>query len=150
MSESPYTTPKARVDPPLSSERPALERPKEVLIAIWLLIAGIVIGWAGTVVTWDYQLSVQSLGQLLLGQVFGLAIAGWIYYKIYCGRNWARILFLVMFILGLVGLLAVVVTDILPAMPTATNIVTVVGQLLNAAIVWLLFFSPGRHWFSKR
>jgi len=150
MSESPYTPPKAPIDPPSYSGQLELQRPKEVLFAIWLVIAGYLVGWVGVFVTWDYQLSVQAPGEFFLGQAFGTAIAVWIYYKIYHGRNWARILFLISVVLGLVSLLIPMVIEILKAAPAFMKVVMISGHLVNLAVVWLLFFSPGRHWFNKR
>ena len=63
MSESPYTPPKARIDPPPYSGRPVFERPKEVLIAIWLLIAGHLVGWVGVLAAWDYLTLLQAPAQ---------------------------------------------------------------------------------------
>ena len=150
MSESPYTPPKARIDPPSPSSGPGLERPIEVLFAIWLLIAGYLFGWVGVLVTWDYQMSLQAPAQFFLSQAFGAAIAVWIYYKIYHGRNWARILFLISVLLGLAAFLIPVFIEILIAAPPFTKLVMISGHLINVAVVWLLFFSPGRHWFNKR
>lgn len=150
MSDSPYTPPKARLEPPSHSDRREIDRPKEVILAIWLVIAGYLLGWLAVFVTWDYQMSLQTPGQLFLGQAFGTVIAAWIYYKIYHGRNWARILFLISVVLGLGVYLIPVVTEVLQAVPEVTKIVMIAGHLINAAVVWLLFFSPGRHWFNKR
>lgn len=148
MSESPYTPPQANIDPPPS--QPHMERPKEIEIAIWLVVAGYLIGLAGVFMTWEYQMSVQSPGQFFISQAIGIAIAIWIYYKIYQGRNWARILFLVLAVLGVLALLLPFSGDVLNAVPATTKVIMIAGHLINAAVVYLLFFSPGRHWFRKR
>jgi len=44
MSDSPYTPPKARIEPPTYSDRREIDRPKEVILAIWLVIAGYLLG----------------------------------------------------------------------------------------------------------
>ena len=95
-------------------------------------------------------MSLQAPGQFFLGQAFGAAIAIWIYYKIYHGRNWARILFLISVLLGLAALLVPMAIEIVKAAPAFMKIVMISGHLINVAVVWLLFFSPGRHWFNKR
>ena len=41
------------------------------------------------------------------------------------------------------------VMDLLAAAPTMAKAQMFVGLGLNAAILWLLFFSPGRYWFRR-
>jgi hypothetical protein len=41
------------------------------------------------------------------------------------------------------------VMDLLAAAPAIAKVQMYVGLGLNAAILWLLFFSPARHWFRR-
>lgn len=149
MAESPYNPPTAQIDPPIQPEQQAMERPREIIYAIGLVVLMYVLGWVGILLSWDYQMSLQSTGQFLIGQVLGIAIAGWIYYKVYQGRNWARILILVFSVFGWLMLLVPTVNQVLASAPTISQVVTISSHLIQLAVLWFLFISPGRHWFKN-
>jgi len=148
MSDNPYAPPKALVDDPVLSQ-PTMDRPKQVVIAIWLAAIGYVLGLLVMFLSWDYYSRLQSTGMFIGSQLFSLAIMVWIYYKIYVGRNWARIVLLVFSILGGLAILNRAVMDLLAAAPAIAKVQMYVGLGLNAAILWLLFFSPARQWFRR-
>lgn len=148
MSDNPYAPPKALVDDPVLSQ-PTMERPRQVVIAIWLAAIGYGLGLLVMSLSWDYYSKLQSMGMFIGSQLFSLTIMVWIYYKIYVGRNWARIVLLVFSILGGLAILNRAVVDLLAAAPTIAKVQMYVGLGLNAAILWLLFFSPARQWFRR-
>jgi len=148
MSDNPYAPPKALVDDPVLAQ-PTMARPKQVMTAIWLAAIGYGLGLIVIILNWDYYSRLQSLGAFIVGQLFSLILLFWIYYKIYVGRNWTRIVLLAFSILGGLMILNRAVMDLLVAAPTIAKVQTFVGLGLNAAILWLLFFSPARHWFRR-
>ena len=148
MSDNPYAPPKALVDDPALSQ-PTMDRPSQVMTAIWLAAIGYGLGLIVIFVSWDYYSKLQSVGAFIIGQTISLLIMVWIYYKIYLGRNWARIVLLVFAILGGLMILNKAVMDLLAAAPAIAKVQMYVGLGLNAAILWLLFFSPARHWFRR-
>ena len=150
MSESPYTPPKARIDPPVRSDQGLIERPREIVLAIQLTIFGYVLGWAGLLVSWDLQMSLQTPGQFLLTQAIGIAIVVWIFYKIYQGRNWARILLLVSVLLGSIMFFVPTTTEVIKATPIVVKMSMIANYIIDVVVLWLLFISPGKHWFDKR
>ena len=150
MTESPYSPPKASVEIPADQDRYLAERPREIVIAIWLVVIAQLVNWAGLMITWDYQMAVQALGIFIFSQVVGIAFAVWLYYKIYQGRNWARILLLILTAIGLASLLIPDVTQELLAQPIVMTTLMVIQYILHGAILWLLFVSPGRLWFRKK
>lgn len=148
MSDNPYAPPKALVDDPVLSQ-PIMDRPRQVVTAIWLAAIGYGLGLLVMFLSWDYYSKLQSTGMFIGSQLFSLAIMVWIYYKIYVGRNWARIVLLVFSILGGLAILNRAVMDLLAAAPAIAKVQMYVGLGLNAAILWLLFFSPARQWFRR-
>ena len=148
MSENPYAPPSARVEDTAPAEESAV-RPREIVLVIQLAIANYIIGLVMFVVFWDYFSRMQSTGSFVMNQVFSLALLFWIYYKIYVGRNWARIVLLVFSAIGIFVSASSMFRDVLAAMPMGLKIEMAVGVVINLVILWLLFVSPGRHWFDR-
>ena len=85
----------------------------------------------------------------ILGQVLGLAFTVWIYYKVYMGRNWARILLLVFSAVGALFSLSSTFRTAVAAAPQFAKGQMMLGVAVNIVILWLLFVSPGREWFRR-
>jgi hypothetical protein len=126
-------------------------RPVEITNAIRLVGLNFLIGWSAMLISWDYFTRLYSSPTwLITNQVLSTAILVWIYYKIYQGRNWARIVLAVMSVLGFAMYFNSTFTDLLASMPTVAKASTAVGVVVNLSVLWLLFFSKGRHWFQKQ
>ncbi len=148
MSENPYAPPSSRVeDAALSQE--AAARPKEIVLVIQLAVGNYLLGLVMFVLYWDYFSSQQSPRAFILNQSLTLVLMLWIYYKIYVGRNWARIVLLILSGIGMVASASAAFREVLAAMPTVLKVEIGVGAVINLAILWLLFVSPGRHWFDQ-
>jgi len=148
VSENPYAPPRSRVEDAAPAQI-QMERPAQVMAAIWLAAIGYGLGLIVIVLTWDYYSRLQTLAAFIGSQFFSFSILIWLYYKIYVGRNWARITLLVFSLLGGFMTATTVVMDLLAAAPTIAKIQMFVGLGLNAIVIWLLFFSPGRYWFQR-
>ena len=79
---------------------PQSQKPASVSSAIKLLYATLAIGALRSVLEWSHQTQAVSSGFVLFVMLFTFAFLVWLIYKIDRGRNWARITFLVFFILG--------------------------------------------------
>jgi len=148
MSDNPYAPPKSLVadtEPAL----PPMERPKQIMWAIWLAAIGYGVGLVVVLLSWDYYSKLQSIGSFLVSQVISLAILVWLYSRIYVGRNWARIVLLIFSAIGMLTIMNRMVMDLLASAPIIARVQTFVGLGLNLVILWLLFLSPGRLWFSR-
>jgi len=148
MSDNPYAPPKSLVE---DAAPPQIQmmRPSQVVTAIWLAVIGYCMGVIVIFLSWDYYSKLQTVGALVWNQLFTVCLLAWIYYKIYMGRNWARITLLVLSVLGALFTLSGVVMKVLAAAPPLAKVQMFVGIALNVAILWLLFFSPGRYWFRR-
>jgi hypothetical protein len=127
--------------------------PYQVVIAIRLAAINYAFGLIMIVAFWDYFSTIQTAGSLIWNQAFSLAFSVWIYYKIYIGRNWARITLLV--VGGLLVLLATsrVFTDkfmeLVGPAPPLVKLSMMIAPAITLTILWLLFLSAGRHWFHR-
>jgi hypothetical protein len=128
--------------------------PYQVVIAVRLAAINYAFGLMMIVAFWDYFSTIQTAGSLIWNQALSVAFSVWIYYKIYIGRNWARITLLV--VGGLLVLMATsrVFTDkfmelVAPA-PPVVKMHMMIAPAITLTILWLLFLSAGRHWFRRR
>lgn len=148
MSDNPYAPPKTHVvdsDPALVP----MERPNEIMAAIWLAFINYGLGVVVVLLSWDYYSKLQTLGGFLGSQAFSLAILCWLYYKIYVGRNWARMVVLVFMAIGIVVTTNRTVMSVMESAPMLAKIQMGVGFALSLVVLWLLFVSRGRHWFKR-
>src|SRR5688500_15920995 len=97
--ENPYAPPKSVVAD-VEPEQRLMERPPQIMMAIWLGAIGYGLGLIVVLLSWDYYSRLQTIGGFFWSQLFSLLILFWIYYKIYVGRNWARIVLLVFSVIG--------------------------------------------------
>ena len=146
MSGNPYAPPKAEVEVAERDEVTA-ERPRQIVWVVQLAALNYALGLVSIAIAWDYFARLQSLTSTILGQAFTFVLLFWLYYKIFQGRNWARILWLVLSLLGLA--MMPFTYKLLGAMPGITKLQMTIGFGLTLVIIWLLFFSPGKHWFRR-
>ena len=147
MNENPYRPPNARVAD-AQSEAPLGVPPRQVTLAIKLWAVSYCLGLFSIAIYWDYFTSLQPAGSVLFNQAFSLAISAWLYYKIYRGRNWARITLLVMAIFGFAISASGTFRSMVSAMPMPIKVQMLLSVGVNLLVLWLLFFSAGRRWFS--
>ena len=148
MSDNPYAPPKALVvdhEPTL----PTMVRPSQINLALWVAAIGYGVGMIVVLLSWDYYSKFQTVGAFIGGQFFSLVICAWLYYKIYVGRNWARIVLLVFSLIGMAMTVNRAVMDLLAAAPTIAKVQMILGLAVNLFVLWRLFLAPGRHWFRR-
>ncbi len=147
MSDNPYASPKARVAD-IEIPSPPRVRPVEVGRAIQVLWISYIIGFLVLIASWEYNTSLQSPTAIVLSQCFSFLIAFWLSRKILQGRNWARIVMLVLALLSLGVASTSAFAQILSSAPLLVKGNLIVSSLLQVYMLWLLFISPGRRWFQ--
>jgi hypothetical protein len=145
---NPYEAPKASVADIGLEEHPQ-ERPSQVVLAVKLAWAGIILGLSALALGWEYYSSLGSTTSMVIGQAFGFLFAVWVYYKIYHGRNWARILYLAMALLGFLLFASGAVRAQMLAGPLISKISAILNTGITIAVIWLLFTRPGNAWFKR-
>ena len=148
MTDNPYAPPNSHVED-IALPQAHMERPRQVVTAILLALVNYVLGLVVIIASWSYYSTLQSIGSAISQQLFSLVLFVWINYKIYLGRNWARVTLLVFNALGFLMALSSAVRSLLMTLPTIAKLQMVVGTGVSLWILWLLFISPGRSWFRR-
>ena len=121
---------------------PQSQKPASVSSAIKLLYATLAIGALRSVLEWSHQTQAVSSGFVML---FTFAFLVWLIYKIDRGRNWARITFLVFFILG-------VPMSVLPLLQSlayypVSGVLGLLQVVLQTVALFMVFGRCARPWF---
>ncbi len=149
MNDNRYAPPNAPVGD-VQREPTPKQRPREIVLAIQLMVTQFVVGTVVMILRWDFYASLQPAAPTIAGQVIGLAFGIWIWTKIYQGRNWARILLLVSTVVGLLAQATMpAMHKAMLAAPLLVQFAMMSGAAISLIDLWLLFSSPGREWFRK-
>ena len=132
----------------LQDQNLPLLKPVAVRRAIGLLWASLAIGALKTPLDWAYLTSRASVAFNAFVIIFTFAITAFFIWKIGQGRNWARIIFLVLFLLGVVPFVFIVRSEF--ARSPASGLLSSVQSGLQAVAFFLIFTSPGKEWFQPR
>ena len=149
MNENPYAAPKAHVTD-VESAPADRARPPQIKLVIQLAVANYLLALAVAIFNWQFYAQRTGIIGFVVSQALGLAIGIWFYYKIWQGRNWARIVLLVFSVIGMAVSLTSFYRSELAAMPTAVKRLTILGTIVSFVVLYLLFISPGREWFVKQ
>ena len=148
MRQNPYAAPKAPVSD-MENAPDVMTRPKQVVWTVWITVANVALGLVFMALNWSYYARMGSIPAIIGGQIVGLAINFWLYYKIWQGRNWARIVLLVFSVLGFMAWALPTTRGVMAAAPTVVRVGSILGLVSNVVVIWLLFFSPGKVWFRR-
>jgi hypothetical protein len=123
------------------------ERPKSVEIAILVLAAVLVAGLFRIV--FGTSLSSVPLDPLLFyGVTFSSSVlSGVVLHKIWSGRNWARVVYALLFCFGLVNALPVITGSL--QVPLSTWLWRTASETVQFVGVALLFFPSSNGWFKR-
>ena len=137
---NPYSPPKAHVRDAIDAGRLA-ERPLQITLAIVLSSVSLLI----VVVSAALPYSSQPVQQAIETGLWALVIAAGVVdnLAVWRGRNWARVVYAVVTVLGLLNVLLE-----LSARPAASVALDLVSLVLAGGVVYLLFTKPGSLWFK--
>jgi hypothetical protein len=148
MERNPYSPPSSPLSEP-SGLSVLAGRPAQVSIAALLLTASLALGVLTSVIlpTTIASNSQAAIVQVIV-QIFVLIVFLWLTYKIWVGRNWARITFTVLAGLGFLPYIPILM-KMFRLSPLAGSI-NILQTLLQLVALYLLFSSPGRAWFRAK
>lgn len=134
------------MEPTIEQDAP-VTRPSQVTRAVQLLTSGFVIGFiAATIRLWGHVPMLSLVLGLLLLLAF-LSLCFWLIRKIAAGRNWARIVLLVLMILGTPFAIPAYIAEArVNVVPGVLSVIIVVLQVIATV---LLFLKPSNRWFRK-
>lgn len=122
-------------------------KPKSVTAAANLLWASLALGLVKVLLDFGHiSASVPIAGHLFF-LALTIAILSSLVFKIMAGRNWARITFLVLYLLGLLPTLSAILDEWARAPVIA--VISVAHACMQGYALLLLFSKPAAAWFKK-
>lgn len=126
---------------------PAAQKPQSVVTAINLLWASLAVGLVKMLIDFSNLSALAPAAFTNFILVFTFALLGFLIFKISAGRNWARITFLVMFIIGVLPALPIVLDEF--SRSAVVGALSVAQTGLQVYALYLLFTQPSSGWFRK-
>ncbi|MDD2904527.1 MAG: hypothetical protein PHU44_19020 [Syntrophales bacterium] len=126
--------------------REILSRPKEVLYAFWLTIASLAVGILALPLSSEVVRS-QILAFTIIGLVFSLAFTLFIFFMILKGRNWARMLYMILFISGAPFAFPAIIVAFQKTPVLA--VIRLLQLFMQMMAVVLLLQKTTRNWFAR-
>jgi hypothetical protein len=127
---------------------PDLERPAEVLLAVRLLWSSVALGVISQFLILRHVKFSEDMVYAICDQLVVLAFVALIYYKIWQGRNWARIALLILSIIGLYFYVPTLMR--LLVLITAAGLIGLLQFFMQAFAMYLVFTRPGNSWFRAQ
>ena len=124
-----------------------IQKPIAVVRAVQFLWASFALEWVKLLVNSSNPGAIPSTPYVYFVMFFTFVVVGYLIYRISAGENWARLAFLIMFVMG--------TAPALPAIIGELSRASVLGMLFAAQIaiqiyaLFLLFTQPGSGWFDK-
>ena len=151
--DNPYRAPRADVDdlmPTVEDDRPP--RPMQVAVAVVMFWLVLIMQIASLVYNWQFLRYATGAVFVLACVVSGFWIlSAWLVAMIERGLNWARITYLVLYLLIFLPFYAFASWITLTyTRSTAGALPTVAQALLQLIALVLLFVGPARHWYRVR
>jgi hypothetical protein len=147
MNHNPYTPPMAAVADLAEAPRPM---PASVRSALFVMVASLILNIVIAAISPDSSYAGSSETVRVFAIVFSLVVAlvltAWLGWKIAVGRNWARIVLLVLTCIS-VPMAFLEIARLVPTWPLGAGL-KFVEQGMDIAVVCLLFI-PGRAYFRK-
>jgi hypothetical protein len=124
--------------------------PIEIRRAVQFATAGILFGVLAQFFTWDYNPAHSSNSFRVTVLVFTAAVMLGLFSMLLKGARWARAVYVVFYIAGLLLYINPLLRAALFAEPRLLKFVTLVNTLISLYLLWAISLSPGRLWFKKR
>lgn len=125
----------------------AAQKPQPVVTAVNLLWASLAVGLVKMLMDFSNLSSMAPAAFTNFILIFTFALIAFLIFKISAGRDWARITFLVMFIIGILPALPIVLGEL--SRSAVVGVLSVAQIGLQVYALFLLFTRPGSSWFRK-
>lgn len=124
-----------------------VHKPQTVVAAVNLLWVSLAVGLVKMLMDFSNLSALAPAAITNFVLVFTFVLIGFLIFKISAGRNWARITFLVMFVIGLLPTLPLILGEFTRV--PVVGALSVVQAGLQVYALFLLFRQPGSTWFRK-
>lgn len=124
------------------------QKPQSVSTAVVLLWASLAVGLVKVVIDYSYLMSqTPSVATVIFFLVLTFALLGFLVFRISAGKNWARIAFLVMFLIGVLPTVHHTAAEFSRSFFVGALSAAQLG--LQGYALFLLFTQSGNPWFRK-
>jgi hypothetical protein len=128
---------------------PVESKPAAVGMATFLIYLSLAVGVLKVVFDWGHlKASGRSANPIISVGAFTIVVIGLLAWKMGQGRNWARITFLILFIVGAVPAMAILKSNL--DRSVVVGVLAVIQTIAQLYALWLVFTPPGSHWFKTR
>lgn len=125
----------------------APSRPAIVSNAVRLLYASLAIGVVRAFLEFNTMVADAPIGLVLVISAITFGLLLFLIYKIAAGRNWARIVFLVLFVVGVPMSVIPLVHSL--AQTPVSGLIGLVQLVVQVIALVMLFQSPSNAWFRS-
>jgi hypothetical protein len=131
----------------MEEEKPRvfMERPREVVWAIQLIFASLVLGLIAVPFRPEI-IKNQLIGFMIISVIFSLLFTSFLLIMIFHGKNWARLLFIIPLFIGLPFAFPTII-KVLQNSPV-TSVIALIKICLQIMAAVLLLQKPSRDWFK--
>lgn len=123
------------------------EKPKYIKQAVIFIAFSLVVGLFKVPLDYDFLLSIGPIQATVITMTFTITIMLFLAYKIWVGRNWARIIFTLLFLIGIYPAVL-----LMPA-ESERSVVVVIGSafqiLAQVAVLVLIYLPASNSWFKS-
>jgi len=123
----------------------ANQKPPAVLTAVKLLWTSLVVGVVKVLLDFQSLFAAGSVAFTTFVLISVFAVMGLLILKISLGRNWARITFLVLSVIGMLPMVPILADEF--ARLPLVGALSVVQMGLQGYALFLVFVQPGAGWF---
>lgn len=124
-----------------------MKKPQAVSIAVILYIVSLLLGPVILALDYDYMTKLVPAAGLYGALVISFALSAFLIWKMSQGRNWARIVLLIFFVLGSYTAYTAIIQSL--ERSTLLGVMQAIQQLSILAALVLVFFPPGAEYFKK-
>jgi len=124
---------------PIELNPTPIDRPPEIELAFWSVIASAVLGAISFVARGLQEPPLIAVGVLAVLAAFAFLIRA--------GKNWARIVYLIFFLIGLSSLF--VIRELIALNGMFFFAIFCLQTVLQGYAAWLVFRPPGSRWFRR-
>lgn len=125
-----------------------IEKPSQVGTAVNLLWASLAIGFGKSIMDMQHLGSQASPAFTNIILVSVIAVMALLIIFISKGKNWARITFLVLFILGSLPSIPLVIDE--TTRSSVLGAFSLIQIVLQVIALFIVFTKPGKEWFKKQ
>ena len=150
MARNPYEPPRSPVSDSASRGVP----PKQVIWSVWLMRISLVVGYASLLLVQDITIEMgdvpaenrtATVGFFFFVLALTALVYLWLIQSVKNGRNWARMVMLVLTVLG-IGSMLLGGEEAPPLM----RAFSVLDTVIDVTAMVLLFRAPGSAWFAPK